>query len=125
MNAKNSFVKVLLLIFLLIGCSNLAYYQSIDDRYEIIAADALEDCSIQRKGQGGIRIHKGVNKVGKFGDYIYAKKTDGSYWILNIIKDHDQAKVTDCVIGPLDIKKCKNIIKFKEQDNLKFEWQVK
>ncbi|MBF0202488.1 MAG: hypothetical protein HQK66_14505 [Desulfamplus sp.] len=98
----------------------------IDENYEIAAIDDIADACVQRKGFGGIRIDRGVAMVGKYNDFIYAKKIDGSYWLLDTKKDSDRADVRDCVSGPLThdeiVSKLKDIGK---SDNLEFQWIVK
>ena len=99
----------LLLIIFLTSCSDFTYEKNIYKNYYLIGVDTKDNISISIKLKSGdfsARI-QWVKQYAIANDtFLFAKAINNininDYYILNMSKDSEYAKIEDVVIGPLD-----------------------
>ncbi len=102
------FICLILTIFL-IGCSDFALEKNIYKKYYLIGVDTKQNISISYKLQSGDFIGR-VEWVTEYvvvrDSLIFAKSVDqfdkSGYYILDMSKDFEYAKIEDVIRGPID-----------------------
>ena len=100
---------ILLSIVLFLRCSDFAYEQKIVGNYYLIGVDTKTDISISLKLKSGDFIGR-IERVKQYtvvnDSLIFARSLDTAnksvYYILNMNKDFDVAKIENIIIGPID-----------------------
>ncbi len=100
---------ILLPIVLLFSCSDFAYEKKIVGNYYLIGVDTKTDISISLKLKSGDFIGR-IEWVMQYAvvndSLIFARSLDTAnksvYYILNMNKDFDVAKIENIIIGPID-----------------------
>lgn len=93
------------LLFFMACLSDIAYQKKIIGNYYLLAVNDKRDISVSLKLESGDYIGR-VSNVDAYAivDSLLLIRSDNQkkYYILNMAKDHDYAKVEDIVVGPLD-----------------------
>ena len=99
----------LLLIIFLTSCSDFTYEKNIYKNYYLIGVDTKDNISISIKLKSGdfsARIQWVKQSAIANDTFLFAKAINNininDYYILNMSKDSEYAKIEDVVIGPLD-----------------------
>jgi hypothetical protein len=100
---------IVLAIFLSFGCSDFAYEQKIYKNYYLIGMDTKTDISISLKLKSGDFIGRieWVKQYAVVNDsLIFARSLDTAnksvFYILNMNRDYEIAKIENVLIGPID-----------------------